>query len=196
MASPLLLPVAASPSVSPCFKNAASDSLETFAFGPKSHSMGIAEGGLGLPPGFGNHGHGRVPNADNLLNARHLERRRLVEAGKLAAGDRASLNGRKQHPRQLQVDAVDLAAVQLTRRIEALQRFARNGPILRVSELDVLWRLNPGRGGSDLAEGCAPAQALARNYAVSAVHSSGRTLHSLAAAAISISRAAAPPCLT
>ena len=58
-----------------------------------------------------------------------------------------------QHAGQLDVDRVDLAAVELVGGVEPLQRLAGDLPVLRILELDALriGRRQLGRGGGDLA---------------------------------------------
>ena len=77
----------------------------------------------------------------------------LVEAHELAAEHRAVLDRGAQHARQLDVDRVDLAAVELVGGVEPLQRLAGDRPVLRVLELDALriGRRQLGRRRRDLA---------------------------------------------
>ena len=75
---------------------------------------------------------------------------KLVE---LAAEHRAILDRGAQHAGQLDVDRVDLAAVELVGGVEPLQRLAGDLPVLRILELDGLGigRRDLRRGRRDLA---------------------------------------------
>ena len=105
------------------------------------------------PPGIGDHGDAGVLHLHDLAHAGHAGDLRLVVALQLAAEHRAILDRGAQHARQLDVDGVHLAAVELVRGIEPLQRLARDGPVLRILELDALGirRLDLGGRRSDLA---------------------------------------------
>ena len=108
---------------------------------------------LGAPPGVGHHGNAGVLDLHHLLHAGHSGDLALVEALQLAAEHRAVLDRGAQHARQLEVDRVDLAAVELVGGVEPLQRLAGDGPVLRVLELDGLriGRRHLGRCRRDLA---------------------------------------------
>src|SRR5205085_9498977 len=88
-----------------------------------------------------------------FLDARPARDLALVVTRKLAAEDRAVLDRGAQHARQLDVDRIDLAAVELVGGVEPLHRLAGDLPALRVLQLDALgvrWIELRGRCG-DLA---------------------------------------------
>ena len=89
------------------------------------------ERGLRLPPGFGDDGDRRVPDLHDLADAGHVGDLGLVDALDLAAIDRAVLDRGVEHARQLDIDRIDLAAVELRRRVEPLHRLAGDLPVLR-----------------------------------------------------------------
>ena len=96
------------------------------------------ERGLRLPPGVGDDRDRGVLHPHDLADAGHLGDLGLVDALDLAAVDRGVLDRGVEHARQLDVDRVDLAAVELGRGIEPLHRLAGDRPVLRVLELDAL----------------------------------------------------------
>ena len=105
------------------------------------------------PPGVGDDGDAAVLYLHHLAHAGHGGDLRLVVALELAAEHRALLDRGAQHARQLDVDGVDLAAVELVGGIKPFQRLARDLPILRILELDALGVRRRELGGrrSDLA---------------------------------------------
>ena len=130
-------------------------SLESAAFGPPSHSMGKGiERRLGPPPCVGNDCDRIVANGDDFLDTGHAFDLCGIEALELSAEHRAGLDGSIEHPRTFHVDAVDLGAVQLFGRVEPLDGFSGNRPVLGILELNVLRSLElRGRVG-DLAIAC------------------------------------------
>src|SRR5881396_1138419 len=96
------------------------------------------ERGLRPPPGVGNDCDRPVVHLDRAAHAGHLRDLGLVEAHQLAAVHRAGLDRGAQHARQLEIDRIDLAAVQLVGRVQALHGLAGDLPVLRVLELDAL----------------------------------------------------------
>ena len=111
------------------------------------------ERGLRAPPRIGDDSDAGVLHLHHLAHAGHAGDLRLVITLQLAAEHRAILDRGAQHARKLDVDGVDLAAVELVRGIEPLQRLARDRPVLRILELDALGirRLDLGGGRGDLA---------------------------------------------
>ena len=103
------------------------------------------EGGLRVPPGVGDHGHGRIAHAHDLLHAGPLHHGRGVDALHLAAEHRAILDRRVEHARQLEVMAVDLGAGHLVDGVEARQALAGDLPVLRILERHVRRRLSASR---------------------------------------------------
>ena len=91
---------------------------------------------LGLPPGIGDDRNGGFLHPHHLLHAGHAGDSALVVALELAAIDRTVLDCRVEHARQLQIDGEDLAAVELVRGIQPLQRLAGDLPVLWILELD------------------------------------------------------------
>src|SRR5262249_61539224 len=65
-----------------------------------------------------------------------------TEAFTLPAINRAGFHRRIQHARPLHVDRIELRARQLVPRVEPLERFAGDLPILGILELDVGGRLD------------------------------------------------------
>src|SRR4051812_2155162 len=147
------------------------------------------------PPGISDHGDAGVLYLHDLAHAGHAGDLRLVVALQLAAEHRAILDRGAQHARQLDVDGVDLAAVELVRGIEPLQRFARDGPVLRILELDALGirRFDLGRRRGDLAVAYRSLCRRMSDDTFATLSSPTGTFHSSAAAWSSIMRAAAPP---
>src|SRR5207237_10230292 len=92
----------------------------------------------------------------------------LVVARELAAEDGTRLDRRVQHARQLDVDRIDLGAVELVGGVQPLHRPAGDLPVLRVLERDALGirRRQLGRGGGDLAIGRFPSGARVRDDTV------------------------------
>src|SRR5580700_9707566 len=105
-----------------------------------------------MPKRIGNDGNTGVAYLHDLLNARHAGDLGGIEALDRAAVDRTIRDGRDQHVRHLDVDAVDLLAGQLVVRIEALEALAGDLPVLDVLELDVFRWIELGGGFGDLAE--------------------------------------------
>ena len=118
----------------------------------------LVERRLGLPPGLGDDRDGGLTDRHHLLHAGHLLRRAGVEAGDLAAEDRAILDRRVQHAGQLQVDAIDQLTVGLLNRIQARERLAGDGPAFGILERDVVGRRQLGRLGGEAAIAGAPAR--------------------------------------
>ncbi len=108
---------------------------------------------LGVPPGVGDHRDRRVADLHDLLEARTVGDLRLIVAHQLAAEHRRILDGDVQHAGQLDVDRINLAAVELVGGIEPLHRLAGDLPVPRIFELDALrvGLRQLGRGGGDLA---------------------------------------------
>ena len=182
------------PSLEPFGDRCAGD-LGVLAFVPDDRQR--IERGLGVPPGVGDDGDRGVADPHHLLDALHAVDLGFVEALQLAAEHRAILDRGVEHARQLDVDAVDHLAGGLVGGVEPLQRLAGDLPVLRVLQLDVgrrrrAWRRPPPpcRRSWSCPSGVCVMTLLA------AVHSDAGTFHSLAAAWISIMRAAAPPLRT
>ena len=117
----------------------------------------LVECGLGVPPGVGDDGNGRVVDFEHVLDPRHRLDLVGVEALELAAPDRTLLDGRVEEAGELlrrEVDGVDLLAGQLVGGVEPLHRLAGDLPALGILELDVgfLRRLELGGRLRDLAE--------------------------------------------
>src|SRR5205807_839030 len=89
------------------------------------------EGAFRMPIRVGDHGDRTLADAYDLLHAGALGDRGLVIALELAAEHRAILERGQQHAGHFDVDRVDLAAVELRPRVEALQRLAGDGPGFR-----------------------------------------------------------------
>src|SRR5207247_6291940 len=132
--------------------------------------------GLGVPPGVGDYRDPGVADLHHLLHAAHAAYSRGVEALHLAAEHRAVLDRRVQQPRQLEVRAVDHRSVDLLRRVEALQRLARDLPGLRILERNVLGLLQARGGFGDLAVGRLASRGLVRDDAVCGRALGGRHL--------------------
>ena len=78
----------------------------------------LLERGLGPPPGIGHHGHGIVAHAQHTLHPGHALGRSTIHRGHGAAKDRAGLDGGIEHARQLEVHAIDQAAIDFRRGVE------------------------------------------------------------------------------
>ena len=76
---------------------------------------------LGVPERVGDDGDGAVADRHDLLHARHALDLRGVEALDLAAAHRRVLDGRDQHVRHLDVDAVGHLAGELVEGVEPLE---------------------------------------------------------------------------
>src|ERR1700716_775908 len=109
--------------------------------------------GLGVPPGVGDDGDGAVADPHHLLDALQVHDFGFVEAFQFAAEYRAVLDRGIEHARQLDVDAVRHLAGDLVSGVEALDAFADELPVLRILQLDVRRRLEPGCGFDPLAIG-------------------------------------------
>ena len=94
---------------------------------------------LGRPHVIADH-RDQIVQHDDLLHARDFLGGAVVDLADLAAEHRACRQGRELHAGQHRVDAVDGLAVDLVRRVEALQRLADQHEVLRVLERDVLRR--------------------------------------------------------
>src|SRR5262249_59201366 len=81
-----------------------------------------------------------------------------TEAFHLAAMNRAGFDRRIQHARPLHVDRIELRARQLVPRVEPLERFAGDLPILGILELDVGGRLEVSPRLRPLALACGAAR--------------------------------------
>src|SRR5260370_698510 len=81
----------------------------------------------------------QIVENDHLLHARDLFRSAVVDLADLAAEYRTLRQGRELHAGKHRVDAIDDLAVRLVRRVEALQRLADQGEVLRVLEQDIAW---------------------------------------------------------
>ena len=128
------------------------------------------ERGLRLPPGLGDDGDRGIADPHDLADAGHVGDLGLVDALELTAIDRRVPDRGVEHARQLDVDRVDLAAVELGRGIKPLHRLAGDRPVLRVLELDALRIRRRELGGcrSDapvggLALGCGVPDGAVRN---------------------------------
>src|SRR5205814_8665786 len=99
------------------------------------------------------------------LHAAHAAHSRGVEALHLAAEHRAILDRCVQHSRHLEVHAVDHRPVDLLRRVEALERLARDLPGLGVLERNVLGLLETRCGFGHLAVGRPASGGLVRDDA-------------------------------
>ena len=91
---------------------------------------------LGAPPRIGDDSHGGVLHPHHLLHAGHAGDLALVITLQLAAKYRAGLDGGVEHAGQFQIDGKDLAAVELVRGIEPLERLAGDLPVLGILQLD------------------------------------------------------------
>src|SRR5712692_1673085 len=111
------------------------------------------ERGLRAPPGVRHHGYRRVADLHHLLHAAHALDLGGIEALHLTAEHRAILDRGVQHPRQLEVRAVDHFSVHLHRGVEPLYRLAGDLPGLRILQRHVLRLLEPGGGFRHLAVG-------------------------------------------
>ena len=80
------------------------------------------------PPGVGHHRHGGRVHAHHAFHAAQAFDLAVVKAHHLAAKHRAVHEGGAQHAVQLHVHAIDLGAVELGGRVQALERFARHLP--------------------------------------------------------------------
>jgi hypothetical protein len=111
------------------------------------------EGRLGPPPGIGNDGDGGVLHLDDLAHAGAARDLGCVVACDLTAEHRAVLDRGAQHVRQLDIDCVDLAAVELVGGIDPFHRLAGDFPVFRILELDgfEIRRFELGRGCGELA---------------------------------------------
>ena len=109
--------------------------LGVLAFVPDDRQR--VERGLGVPPGVGDDGDGRVVDPHHLLDALHAHDLGFVIAFQLAAEYRAVLQRGVQHARQLDIDAVDHLAGGLVGGIEPLDALAGDFPVLRILQLDV-----------------------------------------------------------
>ena len=147
LAAPAIAPRASPFCRSPLVAVALSPSCEVAGDGRARLRRGFAlvpddrqglERGLGSPPGIGDHGDAGILHLHDLAKSRHGGDLRLVVACELAAEYRARLDGCAQHAGQLDIDGIDLAAVELVGGIEPLDAFARDLPVLRVLELDGL----------------------------------------------------------
>ncbi len=115
------------------------------------------ESGLGMPPGIGHHGHGRLTDLQHLLHAGLVRNRRSIEMLDLATKHRAIANCRVEHAWQLQIHAVDLRAIELVARVQTLERLARERPVLWILERDLGRRTQLGRSICEAAvAGAAP----------------------------------------
>src|SRR5882672_7910012 len=123
--------------------------LGVLAFVPDDRQR--VERGLGGPPAVGDYGDAATANVHDFLHALHALDLGGVEALHLAAEHRAFLDRRVQHPRQLDVDAVDHLAVHLVGRVEALHGLADDLPVLRILQLHFLRHLEARRGLGHLA---------------------------------------------
>src|SRR5205823_12350026 len=110
---------------------------------------------LGPPPGVGNDADGRVVHFHDAMYTGPPRQLAFVIAHQLAAEYRAGFHRGVQHARQLEVDRIDLGAVELVSGVEPLHRLAGDLPFLRVPELDALGvrRGQPGRRAGDPAVG-------------------------------------------
>src|SRR6516162_3945264 len=115
------------------------------------------ERGLGVPPSVRHHRDAGIADLYHLLDARHLLDGGGVEALHLAALHRTLLDRGVEHAGQLKVSTIDLLAGNLVRRVEALDRFAGNLPVLWILELDVLRRFKLRGRLRDLPVSCRPA---------------------------------------
>ena len=129
---------------------------------------------VGMPVAVGDDGDAGIADLHHLLHAWHAGHLGGIEALDLTGGNRTVLDGGDEHAGQLEVDAVDLLAGQLVEGVEALDALARDLPVLRVLELDVLGRLELGRGLGDLAEGGGAAGRLVGDHAVGRAAFGGR----------------------
>ena len=121
--------------------------LLSVAFGPSSHWMAAASSPfLAAPMMVGDHGDGIV-DAHHLAHALDRARRRLVQRFRLAAEHRRDGDRRDPHARQLGVDAVIGAAVDLVGRVQPLGRRADQGEVLRILQRDAVGRRHRQRGG-------------------------------------------------
>src|SRR5262249_22404213 len=105
------------------------------------------------PPRIGNDRDGGVLDLHDLADAGPARDLRFVVARDLAAEHRAILDRGAQHVRQLDVDAENLAAVELVGGIDPFHRLAGDLPVFRILELDGLGvrRLELGGGCCELA---------------------------------------------
>ena len=108
-----------------------------------------------MPPGIGDDDNCIVIVFHDLTEAGTVGDRGFVVALHFAAENRTVLDRRAQHARQVHVDRIDLAAVELGGRIQPIDRLAGNLPFLRISELDALQirRLELGGGRGHFAVG-------------------------------------------
>ena len=124
------------------------------------------EGRLGMPPGVGDNSDCRIPDADNFFHARHRLGFAGIKTLQLAAENRAVLDRGIEHAGQLEVGAVNLLAGEFVHRVETLDAFADELPVLRVLERNILRCLKLGGRLCDLAKGDAAIARRVRDDAV------------------------------
>src|SRR5262249_50977828 len=96
------------------------------------------ERGLRAPPRVGDDRDRRVVHLDDAAYPGPPGDLRLVVADELAPEHRTRLDGGVEHARKPHVERVDLAAVELVRRVESLHRLAGDLPGLGILERDGL----------------------------------------------------------
>src|SRR5262249_46994283 len=126
----------------------------------------VGERGLRLVERVADHRDTVVADLNDAFDARLAGDLAGIKAFDLAAPNRAFLDRRHHHGWKLDVEAVELRAVGLGQRVESFQRFARNRPILRIFERDVLGRLELAGGVRDLTVGRRAPARLVGNDAV------------------------------
>src|SRR4029077_12817067 len=130
------------------------------------HDRQRLERGLGLPPGIADDGDGRIADRHDVLHSLAAGDLGRIEALDLAAMNRTGLDRGVHHAGQSYVDGVKLLACQLVARVEPLERFTGNFPILRIFELDVSGRLDLRSRFRHFAVGGGAGRRLVRDDAV------------------------------
>src|SRR5204862_893763 len=104
---------------------------------------------LRVPPRIRDDGNGRVIDFDGAAHTGHLCDLGLIEAHELSAEDGTLPDRRIEHAGKLEIDRVNLLAVELVCRVKPLDGFAGDLPGLAIFKLDrLLIRWHQARCGS------------------------------------------------
>ena len=123
---------------------------------------------LRAPPGVGDDRYGAFIDAQRLRIAGHAGDLGLIKAHQFSTEHGAIHDGRVYHAGQRDVHCVLFAAINLVSRIEALDRFAGNLPLARITQLDRLQvrRRQLGGGIGHLAITSTAARGFVRDHAL------------------------------
>ena len=142
-------------------------SLDTWACGPSSHSIGKASSAvLACHQVSATTETALSPTGRTCLTPGMALMAAASKLFTLPPKTGQSLTRGVQHPRQLEIHAVDLLAVGLVGRVQPRQSLAGNGPVLRILQRDVLGGVKLGSCGGDFAVADGPAGGLVRDHAV------------------------------